>query len=106
MKILVTGGTGFVGTYVVNRLLRLGHDVAVLARRPEKTRNRYSRPVEAVVGDVLAPDSLARACAGREAVIHLVGIIHEIGTESFDRMSALPLQSAPSGPRRRERCES
>jgi len=86
MKILVTGGTGFVGTYVVNRLLRLGHDVAVLARRPEKTRNRYSRPVEAVVGDVLAPDSLARACAGREAVIHLVGIIHEIGTESFDRM--------------------
>jgi uncharacterized protein YbjT (DUF2867 family) len=86
MRILVTGGTGFVGTYVVNRLLHAGHAVAVLARLPEKTQNRYSRPVETSVGDVLDPASLARASAGRDAVVHLVGIIHEIGTESFDRM--------------------
>jgi NADH dehydrogenase len=86
MKVLVTGGTGFVGTYVVNRLLRAGHAVAALARRPESTQNRYSRPVETVLGDVLDPDSLSRAAAGRDAVVHLVGIIHEIGTESFDRM--------------------
>jgi uncharacterized protein YbjT (DUF2867 family) len=35
LRVLVTGGTGFVGTYVVNRLLHRGHAVAVLARDPE-----------------------------------------------------------------------
>lgn len=86
MRILVTGGTGFVGTHVVNRLLQRGHAVAVLARNPLKTVNRYNRPVETVAGDVLDPASLARAAAGREAVVHLVGIIHERGPQSFDRM--------------------
>jgi NADH dehydrogenase len=86
MRILVTGGTGFVGTYVVNRLLHAGHAVAVLARHPAKTQNRYSRPVETAVGDVLDPASLARAAAGREAVVHLVGIINEKGPQTFDRM--------------------
>ena len=86
MKILVTGGTGFVGTHVVNALLRRGHAIAVLARNPASTRNRYNRPVEAVPGDVLDPASLERAAAGREAVVHLVGIIAEKGPQTFDRM--------------------
>jgi uncharacterized protein YbjT (DUF2867 family) len=86
MRVLVTGGTGFVGTHVVNRLQHRGHAVAVLARNPRKTVNRYSRPVETVVGDVLDPASLTLAAAGREAVVHLVGIIHERGAQTFDRM--------------------
>ena len=86
MRVLVTGGTGFVGTHVVNRLLKRGHEVAVLARDPAKTRNRYNRPVEAVAGDVLDPASFAGAASGREAVVHLVGIIHEKGRQTFDRM--------------------
>jgi NADH dehydrogenase len=86
LKVLVTGATGFVGTHVVNALLREGHAVAVLARRPESTRNRYNRPVEVASGDVLDAASLARACAGREAVVHLVGIIWEKGAQTFDRM--------------------
>ncbi len=86
LKVLVTGGTGFVGTHLVNRLLHRGHAVAVLARSPEKTRNRYNRPVEAVEGDVLDTASLAAAAAGREALVHLVGIIHEKGDQTFDRM--------------------
>ena len=86
MKVLVTGGTGFVGTYVVNRLQHRGHDVAVLARDPRKARNRYNRPVEAIEGDVLDRESIAAAAKGREAVVHLVGIIHEVGAQTFDRM--------------------
>lgn len=86
MKILVTGGTGFVGTHLVNTLLRRGHEVAVLARHPDRARNRYNRPVERVRGDVLHPPSLASALQGRDAVIHLVGIIHEKGAQTFDRM--------------------
>ncbi len=85
MKILVTGGTGFVGTHLVNALLRRGHSVAVLARHPEDARNRFNRPVERIRGDVLYPPSLVSAFAGRDAVINLVGIIHEKGGLTFDR---------------------
>jgi len=94
MKILVTGGTGFVGTHVVNRLLHGGHQVAVLARTPAKTRNRYNHPVEAVAGDVLDRESLAAAAAGRDALIHLVGIIHERGPQTFDRMHREAVENA------------
>jgi NADH dehydrogenase len=86
MKILVTGGTGFVGTHLVNALGRRGHDVAVLARNTEGARNRYNRPVERVRGNVLDVSSLVSALRGRDAVIHLVGIIHERGAQTFDRM--------------------
>lgn len=86
MRVLVTGGTGFVGTHCVNELLRRGHAVAVLARRAGATRNRFNNSVEAVSGDVLDPGSLDRAFAGRDAVIHLVGIIAEKGEQTFDRM--------------------
>ena len=86
MKVLVTGGTGFVGTHVVNALLRRGHAVAVLAREPARAHNRYNNPVEIAVGDVLDAGSLARAFAGRDAVVHLVGIIAEKGEQTFDRM--------------------
>ena len=86
MKVLVTGGTGFVGTHLVNRLLQRSHAVAVLARDPEKTRNRYNRAVESVPGDVLDAASLEAAMAGRDAVVHLVGIIHEASGQTFDAM--------------------
>ena len=86
MKVLVTGGTGFVGTHVVNALARRGHEVAVLERRPGSSRNRYNRPVEVVSGNVRDRASIERAAAGREAVIHLVGIINENGEQTFDAM--------------------
>lgn len=86
MRLLITGGTGFVGTHLVNALVRRGHGVAVLARHADRSRNRYNRPVESCRGDVLDPASLSAAFAGRDAVIHLVGIIHEKGPQTFDRM--------------------
>jgi NADH dehydrogenase len=86
LKLLVTGGTGFVGTHLVNALVRRGHEVAVLARHADRARNRYNRPVEPRRGDVLDAASLPAAIASRDAVIHLVGIIHEKGAQTFDRM--------------------
>jgi uncharacterized protein YbjT (DUF2867 family) len=86
LRLLVTGGTGFVGTHLVNALVRRGHEVAVLARHADRALNRYNRPVESCRGDVLDLASLSAAIAGRDAVIHLVGIIHEKGPQTFDRM--------------------
>ena len=84
MKIAVTGGTGFVGGYVVNELLRRGHEVRVVARRPDEARSRFNRPVPAEPGSVSDVDSLRRAFAGVDAVVHLVGIINESEGVSFD----------------------
>ncbi|HEV8118965.1 MAG TPA: complex I NDUFA9 subunit family protein, partial [Thermoanaerobaculia bacterium] len=86
MKILVTGGTGFVGTHLVNELLRRKHVVTALARRRESARNRYNRPVFIRSGDVLDPESVEQAAQGHDAVIHLVGVIWEKGNQTFDRM--------------------
>ena len=86
MRVLITGGTGFVGTHVVNELLRRKHEVTVLARTPESTRNRYNLPVSAVAGNVLDPASLRRAADGQDAVIHIVGIIAEKEEQTFDRI--------------------
>jgi NADH dehydrogenase len=86
MKVLVTGGTGFVGTHLVNALLRRGHGVAVLARHPDRVHSRFNHPVERCRGDVLDPGTLPRALAGRDAVVHLVGIISEKREQTFDRV--------------------
>jgi len=99
LKVLVTGGTGFVGTHLVNALLRRRHAVAVLARHPDRARNRYNQPVEKVRGDVLHPPSLGPALAGRDALIHLVGIIHEKGERTFDRMHRAAVENVTAAAR-------
>lgn len=90
----MTGGTGFVGTHLVNALQRRGHKVAVLARRAEAARNRYNHPVEAIAGNVLEPASLLSAAHGRDAIIHLVAVIHERGSQTFDAVHRTGTENA------------
>lgn len=85
MRVAVTGATGFVGGYVVNELLRRGHAVRVLVRG-DAARSRFNRPVESAPGDVTDPASLDAFASGCDALIHLVGIIHEKGGRSFDQI--------------------
>ena len=71
MTILVTGATGFVGSAVVRRLLAAGEVVRVLVRPASDLRNIEGLDVEAVRGDLGAPESLGRAVAGCEALFHV-----------------------------------
>lgn len=65
---LVTGGTGFLGRHVVERLVQEGWRVRVLARR------RLDEPgVESVQGSVLDTDAVRAAMKGCDAVLHLAG---------------------------------
>lgn len=73
-KVFVTGGTGFVGRSVVNRLLQDGFEVLLLVRRRDAV---VPDGVTAVFGDVLDKQSLAKAMSGADVVVHLVGIIRE-----------------------------
>ena len=75
MRILVTGGTGFVGPHIVRALRDGGHDVRALVREPGRAASLEGLGVELVVGDLSDAASLRAAVAGCEAVVHLVAIL-------------------------------
>jgi uncharacterized protein YbjT (DUF2867 family) len=66
-RVLVTGGTGFLGSYLVERLLNRGHEVNVLSRRPPAAGNPRATYMQ---GDVLTGQGLREAIRDTEAVIH------------------------------------
>lgn len=71
--IIVSGGTGFVGSAVVHELLRRGSKVAVLGRDLAKTRSRFhGQAVDTRQGDVRDKDSLRAAFNGAETVVNAV----------------------------------
>jgi uncharacterized protein YbjT (DUF2867 family) len=72
--ILVTGGSGFVGGYVVHALRAQEHEVRALVRDPSKAGKLASWGVELARGDMTDPASLRAAVAGCDVVVHLVAI--------------------------------
>ena len=85
MKILIAGGTGFVGTAIVHALRARGLDVRVLARHPDRVTALESLGVELVRGDLTDADSLAPAVEGCSHVVNLVAIIKG-APEEFERV--------------------
>jgi NADH dehydrogenase len=85
VRVLVTGGTGFVGPKVVHALRAREHDVRALVRRPERERTLRAWGCELVAGDMTDLDSLNRAVEGCDAVVHLVSIIRG-SREDFGRV--------------------
>jgi NADH dehydrogenase len=89
MNVLVTGATGFVGREIIPQLHAAGHAIRILARNPDATwvKEAMSRwGVEVHPGDVLEAASLERSLNGAGAVIHLVGIISEVGKITFENV--------------------
>jgi uncharacterized protein YbjT (DUF2867 family) len=85
VKVLVTGATGFVGPAVANAIVDAGHEVRVLERKPGSWSKARIRCQEAVQGDMTDPESLRRAVAGRDVVVHLVAI-RQGRPEQFQRV--------------------
>lgn len=75
LSILVTGGSGFIGSHLVDYLVDLGHEVTVLDRR----RPRFGNGSQAVFirGDITDEAVVARAVLGKQYVFHLAG---QVGT--------------------------
>ncbi len=78
MRVLVTGGSGFVGCHTIAELVRTGHEVVALARDParlERALVPVGRPrVEVVQGDVVDREAVGRALDGVDAVVHAAGV--------------------------------
>ena len=72
--VLVTGGHGFIGSFVVRRLLARGYAVRCLVRGSSKTHRINSLPVTRIKGDILDPEGLRAAMEGCELCVHLAGI--------------------------------
>jgi dihydroflavonol-4-reductase len=71
MKILLTGGHGFIGSNVVKQLLESGHEVRCLVRKSSDTSRLDGLVWEPFVGDVRAADLMTAAAQGCDAIIHL-----------------------------------
>lgn len=85
-KITVLGGSGFVGSSLVSKLDAAGYAVTVLARRRDNARHLFLLPkVRVLECDVFNAQALEAALAGSDAVINLIGILHQSRRCSFDR---------------------
>lgn len=73
MKVLVTGGTGFLGKNVVRALQAGGHDVRVLVR--DGSNLAGLGPVQTALGDVTDAESLRRAAEGCQGVFHMAALV-------------------------------
>lgn len=79
-RIVVLGGTGFVGRHLISRLCAEGHQLTVLSRNLDAHYVRFLPPGSQLVScDVYDGAALARAFNGADAVINLVGILNEQG---------------------------
>jgi uncharacterized protein YbjT (DUF2867 family) len=87
LNVCVLGGTGFVGTELVTRLVRAGHTVRVPSRRLANGNHLRVLPtVELVIANIHDVHTLGHLFAGMDVVVNLVGILNERGRAKFRRV--------------------
>ncbi len=88
MRILVTGGSGVIGTGTVTELLRRKHSVVLVSRHARDDAAQWPHGVSPHVGDISDATSLRYAATGCDAVMHLAGIVEESPPDTtFERVN-------------------
>src|SRR5581483_287625 len=101
-SILITGGAGFIGSHLADRLLRQGHRVRALDNLTPQVHGSDDRPgylaqeVELVVGDVRDPAAVRRALDGIDSVIHLAARVG-VGQSMYELAGYTAENSAGTG---------
>ena len=86
--VLVTGGTGFIGSRLVKRLLAGGRYVRVMAVANDPLlANLAGVDCEVVTGDITRPETLAGPLADVDAVLHLAAVLYAEDAELFRRVN-------------------
>ncbi len=76
MRVMLTGGTGFIGYHATLVLLEAGHDVVLLVRNADKMRKLYGERIEHfVVGDITEAHAVNKALDGCNAVISIAAMV-------------------------------
>jgi len=86
MKILVTGGAGFVGSHLVEELLKRGHEIRVLVHYNTKKIDHLKDDIEIERGDLRFPDECKEAAKGVDAIAHLAALIHVDQSRRYPQM--------------------
>jgi nucleoside-diphosphate-sugar epimerase len=81
VRLAVTGGTGFVGSHLLDLAVAAGHEVRALTRRPMPERHGVSW----IGGSLDRRDSLEELVQGSDAVIHIAGVINPPDVADFER---------------------
>lgn len=88
--VTVFGGSGFLGRHVVRALAKQGKRIRVAMRRPHLGADLRVLgdvgQIQLVQANVRFPDSVARALEDADAVVNLVGVLHDNGKQGFDAM--------------------
>lgn len=88
--VLITGGSGFVGSHIVRRLIDLQMPVRVLVKNPRRAEREgrlKGLPVDLVQGDILRWATLKPAMQGAAAVIHTAAIAVETGDRTYETIN-------------------
>jgi nucleoside-diphosphate-sugar epimerase len=105
VKAVVTGGTGFVGSHLVERLLATGFEVVCYARNAAKADAAFGeRPPRVVQGSLFDERALREALGGADLVFHVAGLtsawsrreLFEVNEEATRRVVAAAAEAAPS----------
>ncbi len=88
MKALVTGGTGFIGSHLVQSLIQRGVAVRCLVRKSSDMSWLKGLPIECLAGDCRDEDSLSKAVQGVDHVYHLAGLTKAFAEASFFEVNA------------------
>ncbi len=77
MKIFITGGAGFIGSHLVEKLIRNGHEVTVLdiLKNGNKLPKEILKDINLVIGDVRDEDTAMKAAKGCEVIFHLAAVL-------------------------------
>jgi nucleoside-diphosphate-sugar epimerase len=79
LRVLVTGGTGFIGAWSAKAIVDAGHDVRLLVRDPGRIESTVGALVvgapEIVTGDITDESSVAAGLGGCDAVVHCAALV-------------------------------
>ncbi|MGB7293304.1 MAG: NAD-dependent epimerase/dehydratase family protein [Thermodesulfobacteriota bacterium] len=81
MKAVITGGTGFIGSRLVERLVEKGYEVRCLVRKSSQIEPLKKLGVELCYGDLLDHDSLRSLTKGGDLVFHLAAMVTDWGSK-------------------------
>jgi UDP-glucose 4-epimerase len=86
MRVLVTGGSGFIGSHVVDKLRARGHEPVIYDLRPSPWHQDPAHPVDTVLGSITDREALERALHSCDAVAHLAAVadVNDVHAEPED----------------------
>jgi NADH dehydrogenase len=88
--ILVTGGSGYIGSHIVHRFIRAGKSIRALIRNPDRAEREgrlKDLDLEWIAGDVTQPETLSNAMQGVDTIIHTVAIAIEKGPATYNSVN-------------------